>query len=229
MKVLQPLWSRGLTIIVVGLSLSGCLTARPVKDFASQAPEMSPEAFFSGSAHSWGVLETAGGAPSKIFHVASHGQAQPDGSFRLDQTIAFEGESPKARTWILQRRGAHDYVASLTDASGEVVGEAYGPLFHLRYPMKSPPGATMEQWMYLQPDGRTLMNEAAIRLAGVGVARLSELISRDGGPVAKGGVVTSKASAARTSASLSVALCSADFYGAPPCLPLSRSADRERN
>ncbi len=182
----QPLLARGLAVLVLGLSLSGCLTAKPVEDFASQTPEMSPEAFFSGSAHSWGVLETAGGAPSKIFHVESRGEAEPDGSFRLDQTVAFEGEPSKARTWVLRRRGAHDYVASLTDASGEVVGEAYGSLFHLRYPMKSPAGATMEQWMYLQPGGRTLVNEASIRLAGVVVARLSELISRDGGPVPGG-------------------------------------------
>ena len=182
----QTLLTRSLAFVALGLFLSGCLTAKPVEDFTMQAPELSPEAFFSGSAHSWGVLETAGGAPSKVFHVESRGEAEPDGSFRLDQTVAFEGEPSKARTWVLQRRGAHDYVASLTDASGEVVGEAYGPLFHLRYPMKSPAGATMEQWMYLQPDGRTLVNEASIRLAGVVVARLSELISRDGGLVPMG-------------------------------------------
>ncbi len=37
----------------------------------------------------------------------------------------------------------------------------------------------MEQWLYLQPDRRTVLNEATVRVAGLVVARLSERISRD--------------------------------------------------
>ena len=45
----------------------------------------------------------------------------------------------------------------------------------------------MKQLMYLQPDGRTLMNEAKIRFAGVAAAHLSERISRDEGTPAQAG------------------------------------------
>jgi hypothetical protein len=60
-----------------------------------------------------------------------------------------------------------------------VEGEAYGNLFHLRYPMQTPFGGWMEQWLYLQPDGRTVMNQATIHVFGLTMAHLSERISRE--------------------------------------------------
>jgi hypothetical protein len=38
----------------------------------------------------------------------------------------------------------------------------------------------MEQGLYLQPDGRTVMNEAAVSVSGVVVAHLSERIAHEG-------------------------------------------------
>ena len=179
MKSMPRSGARVLLLPPLALCLLGCLSVKPMTGFASQTPQLAPEVFFAGSAHSWGVLETRSGAPSKTFHVESEGHGEPDGSFRLDQTVTFDGEPSRARSWSLRRIGPHAYTASLTDAAGEVSGEAYGPLFHLRYAMKSPLGGVMEQWMYLQADGRTVLNEATIRVAGLTVARLSERISRD--------------------------------------------------
>jgi hypothetical protein len=140
---------------------------------------MQPEAFFAGTTTSTGVLENRDGAPTKRFHVEGHGQMLPDGSFRLDQSVTFGHGAPKMRSWIMRRVGTHHYTATLTDASGPVKGEAYGKLFHLRYPMKTPFGGEMEQWLYLQPDGHTLINEATVSLLGVVVAHLSERITHD--------------------------------------------------
>ena len=93
--------------------------------------------------------------------------------------MTFDADRPVMRTWVMHRLDAHRYTATLTDASGTVEAQAYGDLFHLHYPMKSPPGGQMEQWMYLQPDGRTLMNVATVRVLGVVVARLSERITHE--------------------------------------------------
>ena len=170
----------GLALIpLAALCLAGCLPVRSVETFADRSPEMRPETFFAGSLHSWGVLETRSGAPSATFQVESHGEPQPDGSFRLDQIISFDGKASRTRSWSLRRASAHGYTAILTDASGPVRGEAYGNLFHLTYLTKSPAGGSMEQWLFLQPDGRTVLNEATVRVAGLVVARLSERISRD--------------------------------------------------
>jgi hypothetical protein len=141
---------------------------------------MRPEVFFAGATDSSGVMESRSGAPTRRLHVQGVGQLLPDGTLQLDQTVTFDQDAPQSRTWVMRRLDAHHYTASLTDASGPVESEAYGDLFHLRYPMKSPLGGEIEQWMYLQPDGMTVMNVATVRVFGVVVARLSERIARQG-------------------------------------------------
>ena len=140
---------------------------------------MRPEIFFAGTTTSSGVREDRAGALTRRFHVRGSGEALPDGSFRLDQKVSFEQDPPEMRTWVMRRVAPHHYTATLTDASGPVEGEAYGNLLHLRYPMKSVPGGRMEQWLYLQPDGRTVINEATVTVFGFVVARLSERITHE--------------------------------------------------
>jgi Protein of unknown function (DUF3833) len=168
-----------LLLLATGLGGFGCAPALPPSAFEGGVPKMRPEIFFAGITQSSGVLENRSGAPTHLFHVEGSGVMLLDGSFRLDQTVIFDGEAPERRTWVMRRLDAHNYTATLTDASGAVKGEAYGNLFHLRYPMKSPFGGQMEQWLYLQPDGRTVMNEATVRVFGVVVAHLSERITRE--------------------------------------------------
>lgn len=167
------------TLIVLAAGLSGCAPVLGPSAFGSGAPEMRPEIFFAGATSSSGVLANRSGAPTRRLQVKGFGQTLPDGSFRLDQSITFDQDTPETRTWVMRRLDAHHYTGTLTDASGAVRGEAYGNLFHLRYPMKTPFGGEMEQWMYLQPDGRTVMNEATVRVFGVVVAHVSELITQD--------------------------------------------------
>ena len=167
------------TLVLLAAVLGGCAPALRPSSFEGSAPEMRPEIFFAGATSSSGVLENRSGAPTRRFHVKGTGLTLPDGSFRLDQSVTFDQGAPEIRTWVMRRLDSHHYTATLTDASGAVEGEAYGNLFHLRYPMKTPFGGHMEQWMYLQPDGRTVMNKATIRLFGVVVAHLSERITND--------------------------------------------------
>jgi hypothetical protein len=172
---LKPLC--GLVLLASGLG--GCKPALAPAAFSDGAPGLRPEVFFAGATNSTGVLEDRSGAPTARFHVAGTGLSLPDGSFGLDQRVSFDDDPTRTRRWVLQRLNAHDYGGTLTDASGPVTGEAYGNLFHLRYAMKTPFGGEMEQWLYLQPDGRTVMNEATVSVFGVVVARLSERITRE--------------------------------------------------
>ena len=165
-----------LLTLLIG-ALAGCAAELPPSAFEGGTPEMRPEVFFAGATRSSGVLESSSGAPTSRFRVEGSGHALPDGQFRLDQTVTFDQRPPEARSWLMQRLDDHHYTATLTDASGTVEAEVYGNLFHLRYSMKSPLGGHMEQWLYLQPDGRTVMNEATISVVGVVVARLSERIT----------------------------------------------------
>jgi Protein of unknown function (DUF3833) len=168
----------GVVCLLCG-SLGSCMTARPALTFEDGTPALRPETFFAGPTSSTGVLETSSGEPTRRLHVEGLGKALPDGTFRLVQNITFDQEAPTTRTWVMHRLDEHHYTATLTDAAGPVLGEAYGDVFHLQYPMSRPFGGQMEQWLYLQPDGRTVLNEATVSFLGFTVAHLSERITHE--------------------------------------------------
>jgi len=170
--------------VALVIGLGSWATALPPSAFESGTPELRPEIFFAGMTSSSGVIETRSGAPTRRLRVTGSGERLPDGSLRLIQRIRFDQDAPTMRTWVVRRLDAHHYTASLTDAAGPVDGETYGDLFHLRYAMRSPFGGEMEQWLYLQPDGHTVVNEATVSVLGIIVAHLSERITHEDNPTA---------------------------------------------
>lgn len=163
-------------VAAVVLSLSGCLSAPPLQPAASDHPEFRPENFFAGRTHGTGELEGRGRAPRPM-RVESFGRLEADGTFRLDQTVKFGDGAAETRTWRMRRVDSHAYTATLSDAAGAVAAEVNGNVFHLRYLMRRP-AVYMEQWLYLQPDGRSVINFGTVTVAGIPVARLSERIMR---------------------------------------------------
>ncbi len=168
--------------LILLLLLTACVHAVPPETLTAAAPEFRPELYFSGTATGQGVLQTGGGKPARSVRVESRGAAMPDGRFRLDQEITYGDGKTASRYWIITRLEGGHYTATLSDAAGPVTAHVRGNLFHLRYMMKKP-FVTMEQWLWLQPDGRTVLNEGTIRMPGRTIARLSEVIVRDGAPL----------------------------------------------
>ncbi len=163
--------------LIVAVTLVGCVRSVAPESFAQNTPTFRPEQFFGTTATGHGVIQSAGGKPARQIRVESKGTVLPDGRFRLDQVI-YEGAKISNRHWIMTRIDDHRYTATLSDAAGPVKAEVYGNLFHLRYLLKKP-FVTMEQWLYLQGDGKTVLNEGTIRMPGRTIARLSEIIVRN--------------------------------------------------
>lgn len=167
-------------VVATLITLSGCLTASPFHTVPTAAPELRPDAFFVGLTHGVGTLEQRGKAPRKL-HVEGLGRWDADSTFQLDQNVVFDDGSTESRTWYLRRNGANGYSGTLSDASGEFVARTNGNVFHLRYLLRQP-AVYMDQQLYLQPDGRTVLNVATVSVLGVPWARLSETITRESKP-----------------------------------------------
>jgi hypothetical protein len=171
-----------LSVCLLLATLSGCIGTVKPESFASNTPVFLPEQFFAGNTRGAGILQANDGAPAKQISVTSYGRMLPDGRFQLEQTISqstpgLPGVETTRRTWLMSKVDGPRYTATLTDAAGPVTAEAHGNLFHLKYLFKKP-FVTMEQWLYLQADGRTVLNEARVYIPGRTLARLSEIIVR---------------------------------------------------
>lgn len=156
------------------LALAGCLAAHP-RLTAPDSPEFRPEVFFNGLTRGTGTLRIRGRAAQTV-RVESLGTPQPDGSFRLDQTVWIGDAAPRLRSWQMRRAPSGDYTATLTDASGPVRVRVEGATLRLRYRLNAV--ATMHQRLVLKPDGQSALNQATVRVLGLPWARLAEDIVR---------------------------------------------------
>lgn len=162
--------------------LAGCASV-PTEHFAGAKPTFDPMAYFTGHTHSWGVFENRAGNPSRSFTTDCAGHREGD-ALVLDQTFTYEDGSRQQRHWRIRRVDAHHYEATANDVVGTGTGEAYGNTFHWEYTVALKPGnplynVRLRQWMYLQPDGRTMLNRGSVSTLGVEVAQLSESFRRE--------------------------------------------------
>lgn len=145
-------------------------------------PEFRPDRFFEGPAGSWGVFESAGGAPTSRFTTASVGQKQPDGSLLIMQHLTYDDGQKTDRVWRLRQSKPGLYEGTLSDGVGPISGEAAGNAFHFAYTLALRPGnplanVDVDQWMYGQPDG-SMLNRLTVRKLGLVVAMVTEHFCR---------------------------------------------------
>lgn len=169
-------------LLAVILPATG-LAADPFEAVKNGRPVFHPETFFSGHTHSWGVFETRAGGPSKLIHTWTTGQW--DGKvLKFEQDLEIQGSKRSHRSWEVRRIDEHHYSATGTGIIGTARGETRGNAFHLEFTIDAKPGNPlahlhMSQWMYLQPDGVTMVNRDRLTKAGITVAEITEQFHKD--------------------------------------------------
>lgn len=162
------------------VALTGCAALAP-RDFAE--PRFDPIAFFTGTTKSSGVIENRGGSPTQRVETKTRGRLSGE-ILELEQDLAFSDGKRQHRSWRIRRIDPHFYEATANDMVGSARGEAYGNVFHWSFRLALSPGnplgnVRMTQWMYLQPDGKTMINHTTIRKFGIVVAQVTEQFRRD--------------------------------------------------
>ena len=165
----------GALAVLLGTA-SGCIATHPRTGPPPPAPPFYPEVFFEGHTRGLGTLDVRGKAP-EVVRVEGFGEAEPDGTFRLDQTVTHADGRSEARTWRMRRLDTTHYTATLTDAEGEVTAEVVGSELFIRYRIGSP-SVTMRQHLILEPGGQRALNLSTVRVLGIPWARLNEQIQR---------------------------------------------------
>lgn len=159
--------------LVVLLTLSSVIASGGA--CAADAGEFTPQNGFGGDSEGNGSLKLLFGDP-RPFHVQSRGIQQDDGSFRLEQTVTFEGDPPRDRVWHIITTRPHLYAATLSDAAGPVTGTSAGSHLSLTYRVQGL--LVMHQELELAQDGRSIDNVGTLTVLGLPVGRLRETITR---------------------------------------------------
>jgi hypothetical protein len=108
--------------------------------------------------------------------VRSHGRMDAGGALILDQVVEEEGKPARRRTWRLVRAAGNRITGSITDARGPVAGDVAGNVLHLTY--RTVDGVSVEQWITMQPGGRSARNRMVLRKFGMKVATVEEAIRK---------------------------------------------------
>ncbi len=163
------------------LAFASCATME-VSEFDRGRPEFQPTKFFAGRTSSFGVMENRSGAPKQVVRTKTKGQWE--GDVRLEQDLSLGISKLQHRSWRIRRLDSHRYEATANDIIGIVQGEAYGNVFHWSFTLALSPSnplanVRMTQWMYLEPDGKTMVNHSTIRKFGVVVAQVTEQFRKE--------------------------------------------------
>jgi hypothetical protein len=173
-------------LIACYLLSAGCRTLQP-ESFAGAEPRFEPEKFFEGPTRSWGVIESRSGRPKSRFRTEMMGRREGS-DLVITQDFTFEDGHQQQRVWRVRRIDDHRYDATASDVVGVSHGLAYGNTFHWEYTVALRPGNPLANvrfklWMYLQADGKTMINKVTISKFGVILARTTEHFHRGSGPV----------------------------------------------
>jgi Protein of unknown function (DUF3833) len=173
---------RNALLLCLALFAGGC-ASKPIASFDHGRPLFDPMKFLAGHTHSWGIFETPSGQPKQILTTTTDGHMEAD-ALHFEQDLVFEGGRKSHRSWIVRRVDEHHYTATGTGIVGIARAEARGNVFHLDFTLDALPGNPlghlhMSQWMYLQPDGVTVVNRDTLSKGGVIVAMITEQFRKD--------------------------------------------------
>jgi hypothetical protein len=106
----------------------------------------------------------------------TRGRMDAGGALLLDQIVEEEGKPARRRTWRLVRSGGNRITGTISDVRGAVAGEIGENALHLRYRLEE--GPVVEQWIALQPGGRTAKNRMTFHRFGLKVATVESEIRK---------------------------------------------------
>lgn len=157
------------------LLLVGCAGV-DIEDYADTEPRLDIAEYFTGTTRAWGMVQDYSGEVQRRFTVDIQGSYE-NNTLTLDEDFVFLDGETDHRIWTFERVDEHNWIGTANDVEGEVEARQYGHAFHMRYPLEIEVSGrmitfTMDDWMYLQPDGR-LINRTSMRKFGLTLGEIT--------------------------------------------------------
>ncbi|QFU01657.1 hypothetical protein FIU83_08405 [Halomonas sp. THAF5a] len=170
---------RFLTLLSI-LLLAGC-SGIDVERYAGTTPRLDIGEYFDGQARAWGMVQDYRGEVQRRFTVVIDGTLEGD-TLTLDERFTYQDGETDRRVWTFERQNDATWLGRANDVEGPVEARQAGHVFNMRYRLPVEVSGreltfTMDDWMYLQPDGR-LINRTAMSKFGVTLAEITIVFDR---------------------------------------------------
>ncbi|WP_253451886.1 DUF3833 domain-containing protein [Halomonas sp. Y3] len=169
-----------LLLLALPLLLVGCSSV-DIDRYAGTTPELDIGEYFEGRTRAWGMVQDYRGEVQRRFVVDIDGEH--DGTtLVLDEHFTYDDGETDHRVWTFERQADGRWVGSANDVEGPVEARQAGHAFTMTYRLPVEVSGreitfTMEDWMFLQPDGR-LLNRTDMKKFGVTLARITIVFER---------------------------------------------------
>lgn len=161
-----------MALTVAVLAASTALQAQ-----SAATTRFDPAAFFTGRTTSEGTLSQIF-TSTKTTRVSTFGTRQSNGDMVLEQEVTIGDQPTRYRTWRLRETSPGRFTGTISDAADDLSGTLSGNTLTLTYTMDNHLG--VHQVITVNPGGQSAQNVMRIRRFGITVARLREVIRREG-------------------------------------------------
>jgi hypothetical protein len=171
-------------LVIVGLTtiaMTGWSSMKP-EDFEGTEPHFRLETFFEGQTRAWGIFEDRFSNLRRQFTVDIDGTWDGETLTLVEDFVYDDGEEER-RVWVIRRDGEHGYTGEADGVIGPASGRAYGNTVNWRYHFDLVVGGRsfkvhFDDWMFLQPDGETMINRAHVTKWGIRIGTASIFFRR---------------------------------------------------
>jgi hypothetical protein len=163
---------------LIGVSLFLARADQLTSVFENSRPIFNPLKYYTGHTRSWGFFENRGAEATQHLTTETWGRVV-NGELRMEQDLYIGSKPRQHRSWRMRRVDAPHFEATANDIIGTAHGEASGNAFLWSFTLALKPSnplfnVQMTQHMYLQPDGKTVINRDTIRKFGILLAEVTE-------------------------------------------------------
>ncbi len=171
-------------LAIVGLATlatTGWSSMKP-EDFEGAEPHFRLETFFEGHTRAWGIFEDRFSNLRRQFTVDIDGTWDGE-TLTLVEDFVYEDGEEERRIWVIRPDGENGYTGEADGVIGPASGRAYGNAVNWRYDFDLVVGGrsfkvNFNDWMFLQPDGETMINRAYVTKWGIRVGTASIFFRR---------------------------------------------------
>jgi len=146
-------------------------------DFKDNAPQFNIEKYFTGTRLGQGIFFDRFGRARTSFTASLNGRMD-NGALIIDELLTYKTGEKLTRTYTIKKLRENFYSLECPDLAEPGTIEQAGNVLQWRYRLKQDIGGgsiwtlKFDDWMYLQPDGETVLNRAHASKFGIALGEV---------------------------------------------------------